>query len=412
MMKTIALAANYAYINNIETTIKSIIYHNRVVKIYVFNYDIPQEWFIKINQYANQVGLQIIDQKFDPEVIKNVHASYDYIKPISYARFLIPRLLTEDKVLYLDSDLVVDHNLDDLFNANFGDNLFLAVKDYIFYSDHPNEEAGLFNTGVLLFNNRRLKESNKNLSQELLKLGENPALNNGDQTIFNHYFKGKIGELPAKYNYQIGFAYFANVTHDQGLLSKLKAITDPVIIHYVTAYKPFNLLSYGLLRDKYWFYRNLEWWQIVQKYTVFDRTKIGQPKFDGEIFIFTNQQEIQNLEKVIQKLPNIRFNVAAHTEVGWPLKELLKYPNYRVYPGVIDDNLDYLVNVADVYLDINYGEKDAAIIDRIKKRQLPILSFTETADHDSKYGNYQIFANDDLDGMVQKILEIVKQDKN
>lgn len=66
MMKTIALAANYAYINNIETTIKSIIYHNRVVKIYVFNYDIPQEWFIKINQYANQVGLQIIDQKFDP----------------------------------------------------------------------------------------------------------------------------------------------------------------------------------------------------------------------------------------------------------------------------------------------------------------------------------------------------------
>ena len=68
-------------------------------------------------------------------MIKNVHASYDYIKPISYARFLIPRLLTEDKVLYLDSDLVVDHNLDDLFNTNFGDNLFLAVKDYIFYSD-------------------------------------------------------------------------------------------------------------------------------------------------------------------------------------------------------------------------------------------------------------------------------------
>lgn len=98
--------------------------------------------------------------------------------------------------------------------------------------------------------------------------------------------------------------------------------------------------------------------------------------------------------------------------MGWPLKELLKYPNYRVYPSVIDDNLDYLVNAADVYLDINYGEKDAAIIDRIKKRQLPILSFAETADHDSKHGNYQIFANDDLDGMVQKILEIVKQDKN
>ena len=37
----IALVGDYGYINQIETTIKSIIYHNHDCKIYVINPDIP-----------------------------------------------------------------------------------------------------------------------------------------------------------------------------------------------------------------------------------------------------------------------------------------------------------------------------------------------------------------------------------
>lgn len=49
--KVVALAADYQYINQIETTIKSLFYHNDNTKVYVINYDIPQEWFINIRHY-------------------------------------------------------------------------------------------------------------------------------------------------------------------------------------------------------------------------------------------------------------------------------------------------------------------------------------------------------------------------
>lgn len=118
-MKTIALSANYAYLDKAETTIKSILYNNQYVKIYLFNYDIPQEWFTNINQYAAQIGSKIIDVKFNPELVQNVHVARKHINEMSYARFLIPKMIPEDKVLYLDSDLVVDRNLDSLFNKEF-----------------------------------------------------------------------------------------------------------------------------------------------------------------------------------------------------------------------------------------------------------------------------------------------------
>lgn len=104
MKKVIALCANYAYLDKAETTIKSIIYNNHKVKIYLFNYDIPQEWFINVNQYLSQIGAKVVDEKFNPDLVKNVHVSREHINRMSYARFLIPEMITEDKVLYLDSD--------------------------------------------------------------------------------------------------------------------------------------------------------------------------------------------------------------------------------------------------------------------------------------------------------------------
>ena len=46
--KVFVLAGDYGYIRQIETTLKSICYHNSDVKVYIFNQDIPQEWFVSV----------------------------------------------------------------------------------------------------------------------------------------------------------------------------------------------------------------------------------------------------------------------------------------------------------------------------------------------------------------------------
>lgn len=404
IQKTFALSANYAYLNQAETTIKSILYNNQFVKVYLFNYDIPQEWFININQYANQIGSEIVDAKFDHELLQNVHSSYKNINDMTYARFLISKIIPEERVLYLDSDLIVDKPIDELFEIPFNGNLIMAVPDYG-YIGKPGYK-NIYNAGVMVINNKALKKI-PGISEKLLNLGRNPNLSNGDQTVINEYFKGKIGPLPDEYNYQIGFDAVAFWNELPKLLNKLNSIKHPKIIHYLTIDKPFNFQSIGRLREKWWFYRNLELSTIVQRYSVFDRTKIGPHHFRGQVFIFTQRAEIKHLEALIKALPDFCFNVGIYTDTAWILTELVKYPNFKLYTNIIGSNVQHLIDQADVYLDINFGPKETEVVSRVKAHDIPILTFKYTSDQGNTYGNYTIFGDDDVDGMADRIRQII-----
>ena len=50
MNKVIALGADNGYMDKVETTIKSVCVHNDNIKFYVFNDDLPSEWFRVMNQ--------------------------------------------------------------------------------------------------------------------------------------------------------------------------------------------------------------------------------------------------------------------------------------------------------------------------------------------------------------------------
>ena len=63
----------------------------------------------------NQFGSKVIDEKIDPNFLGDVQPSSDQIKKISFGRFLIPDLISADKVLYLDSDVIVTDNLQSIF---------------------------------------------------------------------------------------------------------------------------------------------------------------------------------------------------------------------------------------------------------------------------------------------------------
>lgn len=109
----------------------------------------------------------------------------------------------------------------------------------------------------------------------------------------------------------------------------------------------------------------------------------------------------------MEALPNIRFNIAAYTDFGWKLKEFIKYTNVKLYRVIISENQKLLIKIADVYLDINYGNKSPEIADRVKMRNIPFLSFEDTADKNNTYSNYTMFGNEQIDQMVDRIKEII-----
>lgn len=121
MSHAIVLAFDNHYLLPGTTTIKSILYHNPHEKIYVINTDIPQEWFLTINNSLKPLANQIFDVKIDPGELQNEHSAWKRITSIAFGRLIIPQLIPEDVVLYLDNDLVVNGDLSPLFSLSFDD---------------------------------------------------------------------------------------------------------------------------------------------------------------------------------------------------------------------------------------------------------------------------------------------------
>ena len=61
--KVIALGADTHYLDKVETVIKSVSVHNHNVKFYVFNDDLPSEWFLLMRNRLNVIGSEIINVK-------------------------------------------------------------------------------------------------------------------------------------------------------------------------------------------------------------------------------------------------------------------------------------------------------------------------------------------------------------
>lgn len=393
-MNSIGLSGNYSDIDRLDASIKSIFYNNKSITVYVMNYDIPHEWFINLNQYVNQFGGKVIDKKIDEEQLKQINLNPN--NSIKNSKFYFEQYNELDKILYLDSNMIVDTNLDKLFQKNISDKAFYAVRDF----ENPED----FNPNLLLINLKRWRREKIN---DVIR----SSANGEDETnLINKLFSNQIGELDLAYNYQVGYEREAYWNNWGSVYDFFDLVEKPKIINYITKDKPFNITITTDLRNKWWFYHNLSLGEIVHKHTIFDREKIGELNFDGEIFLFTPVAEIQNLEPLIKKLPDFRFNIAAYTPMAFALTRLSQYDNVRLYPSLTAKKLVEFINNSNIYLDINYGPKDQYILQRIMHRNIPIFTFTATQTHDLNYANYHIFDNEAIDQMAISIKDALKNE--
>ncbi len=394
-MKIVALSVDYDWIDKAETTLKSIYARNQDIKTYIINPDIPHEWFMNINRYLKELNSEVIDLKIDLSRFKDMPNPENRISKMVYGKFLIPELIKEEKVLYLDSDVIVDKNLDQLFEINIEDRPLYTVVDYF--------NPGQFNSGVLLINNRFWY--NNNIGNQLLDLGKRYNLSN-TQVMMNEGFAQNYGKLNPKYNYQIGYERKSYWNDKDSFYSFFDHIKEPAIIHFTERDKPFNITNTTELREKWWDYHNLEWTKII--FRNFELNNEHDRTFDGEAYTFTNVAEVQNLEELVKKLPNIHFSIAAFTPVAFLLSYLSQYDNVTIYPSVTAKKQIELINKCTVYLDINYGNKNKMVLDRIVHRNVPILSFSSSQSKKLDYEHYQVFEDDQINEMANRIQKVGK----
>lgn len=394
MIRTIVLAGDRNYTTQLETTIKSLLYHNRDVKIYILNQDIMPDWFRKPRKIARMLGSDIIDVKLPEQTVFQNWKKQAHISSIAYARYFIPDYIQENTVLYLDCDLLINDKLDNLFEQDIEERYIAAIRD-------ANGQG--FNTGVLLINNEKWRQ--EKLRERLIEQSIRTTKEveegrfehfNGDQTIFNQVLQDDWLELGRAYNLQVGHDGVALYNNWQ---EHLAFNEKPVVIHFTTYRKPWTTLIANRYRDLWWEFHDLEWTKILQHHIgEFELTSSLDKGFS--CLTLTNSQDLEGIEELVTALPEVVFHIAAWTDMGDKLTKLAVYDNVRLHPQIVPPVLEKLKRKVDIYLDIHQGLEVESILKDVGKLGIPILSFSNT-----QHGMYDqiVFDKENINLMIEAI---------
>lgn len=204
----------------------------------------------------NFVKLSIIkDAEFEFIKMNNADfegAIHDWLGVSSSYRLKLSSITDLDKVLYLDSDVIVLKDINELYSIDISEYYLAAVEDkmsFLMCNRIPNmsSQYPFINGGVQLLNLANFRKDRLE-SAIFEKLRSNDKYT--DQDVINDLCHKKILSLPLKYNLMLTEG---DIYRDRKV-ELLEARKSPVIIHYTK--KPWldrgvELADYWLRYDKY-----------------------------------------------------------------------------------------------------------------------------------------------------------------
>ena len=233
----------------------------------------------------NKEKLERVAQKYEHSVsfyvIPKDYVSYlpldsktAHVTLATYYRLFITKVLPKsiNKIIYLDSDIIVRKSILDLWNTDLEEKAIGVVHDMDELRHiHPKRlpypiEYGYFNAGVLLINLSYWRKHNclekfmdfANDNYEIIKLH--------DQDILNSVFYDKKEWISLTYNFQSGFIYHSSYRLNiPDISSEIEAFKhDPTIIHYAAKIKPWMIECYSPYCNEWRHYWRMSEWKDVR----------------------------------------------------------------------------------------------------------------------------------------------------
>lgn len=205
--------------------------------------------FMKFNSDRVEVG--IVDT--DNTSLSQYNEDGYYVTATGLLKFCIPRLLPQyDKILYLDGDILVQKDITEMFKIDVDGYYTAAVADMA-AMEAPSlrfhqrlHRIRYFNSGVLLLNAKRIRESGT--EQKLFEIKKiHPEYQCMDQDVFNDVFHDEVKYLPPKWNAMIyNFQRYdfgpdkINIFYNTDYSSLKELIEDAYLIHLTNEFKPWK----------------------------------------------------------------------------------------------------------------------------------------------------------------------------
>jgi lipopolysaccharide biosynthesis glycosyltransferase len=250
-------ACDHRYLPHTATMLGSLLQHNSFARIHLFHGKVDQRQLAKLNFVSTRYKSQIIYYDLTTRHLEGLRVDGP-ASIANYYRLLAPQLLPIDidKVVYLDSDIVVRRSLANLWNVDLADYALAAVEDQI---KSLAGELGLpagaryFNSGVLLINLAYWR-AHKVHEQAFSFILNNPLkVQYWDQDALNAILVDRWKELPDIWNWNEQYAYEAKYP-----------LGDPAIVHFcgVPELKPWHWHCRHPFRHEYRQHRRkTPWWR-------------------------------------------------------------------------------------------------------------------------------------------------------
>lgn len=262
----ILLCLNKKFLNLMISLIRSIIDNNDgELNFYIISKDISKFDLDYIRKYFKRnITMFLID--IDDDILKDAPVSERYPIEIYYrifASYFLPKNI--DRVLYLDCDIIVKGNLNELYNMDFKNNLYIGttnVKEFLKkinqIKNKAPKDSEYLNTGVLLMNLELLrKEQNYDEVLNYIK-NRNKFFTLPDQDIISTLYGNRVIIVS---NLIYNLSDRAIIKHNLSEIDLKKKINinwveeNTIIIHYYGKNKPWKDNYHGILKEYYDKYR-------------------------------------------------------------------------------------------------------------------------------------------------------------
>lgn len=253
----IFFAVDDEYIPFLSVAIKSLVDNASDKNKYVIRVlctNVNEENKNNIKKYEkNNISIDFVDLTHYIKTIENKLYTRDYFSLTTYFRLFLPELYPQyDKVLYLDSDIVILDDIAKLYNIELGANLVGGAPDDVMQSidvfkNYAELVVGVkdyrtyFNAGILLMNLKELRGFK--FQEKFTYLLETVKFSVAqDQDYLNRLCKGRVTLLDKNWNRMpVG--------------GDIENREDLHLIHYNLAFKPWHFENV-LFEEYFWKYAN------------------------------------------------------------------------------------------------------------------------------------------------------------
>ncbi len=283
----IALACDSNYFIPMITTITSLLlnadketyYHIFILKDSFTDNELKQLNYFE-EHYFCKIECRVVDD-----------TTFDFVKKDArltnpnFFRFSMIDMISEyDKIIWCDTDIIIQEDLTEYFNTPIGDN-YLVVSDTLFdvipksveiykkRREIRNIKGKLFNAGFMTMNLKKMRDDN--FKEKLIEWYKTYQLNTTEQVLWN-VCDGKVVYIDMKYNLMIMYFHihfyeevYLGLRDDVDSVYKNKIkemLENPVVVHY-THTKPWDVIhSNGRTVSSF----TDIWWAYYKKTHIYD----------------------------------------------------------------------------------------------------------------------------------------------